>query len=163
MATHIHVHTNDSGTSEGAKKAAQTRKAHGGGGGQLEHLKQVMKQRGHTITKVQPTDKGTHFEFHPPARSDYDLQQHLEKHIPGSTWSVSGKTMHHHNYGTEDSGTSEGARKAAQTRKAGGSAKPDPRQLQEAMERRNKRIRAWASAQKKRHEQRLKRQAAKAT
>jgi len=40
MSRHIHVHlhkTSDAGTSEGAKKAAQTRKAHGGGGGEEFH------------------------------------------------------------------------------------------------------------------------------
>lgn len=39
MSKHIHLHLHDAGTSEGARKAAATRKAHGGGSSGYESMR----------------------------------------------------------------------------------------------------------------------------
>lgn len=63
---HIHVHlhnTHDAGTSEGAKKAAQTRKSGGGGAVSTTHLPQKNAQghQLHTYHKSgQPVGHGYH-------------------------------------------------------------------------------------------------------
>lgn len=117
MAQHVHVHlhrTADAGTSEGARKAAQTRKSQGGGiiGG---NKSDNTGGSGHYHVNVY--HPAGHAEFYPTdATSHGHAKQLAAKNLPG--YRIAGSQR------VGDAGTSEGARKAAQTRKAHGGSHP---------------------------------------
>jgi hypothetical protein len=124
---HIHVHlhngkvtqdTEDSGTSEGARKAAETRKAHGGGGSKIK-------------TKVHPTGYRQKIQVSKPLSTTTEQQEHLQRIKTAHSLGVEPEHMysnHRRRAGdprlsgdsARDAGTSEGAKKAALTRKQHG-------------------------------------------
>lgn len=109
MAKHIHLYvpTRDAGTSEGAKKAAATRASRGGG---------LAKTAPERVVQRSPTG---------PRRTETMIRPVTTKpKMPQPNFaSARAKRNYETLRNLKDAGTSEGAKKAAQTRKAHGGGK----------------------------------------
>jgi hypothetical protein len=110
----------DAGTSEGAKKAAQTRKSHGGHAMPTPANTAAAHSQAHVYHKMQAgfgAGKGEHGR----AAALHQYAQHALSN-PNPMWRgkalEASKRAWEASKATKDAGTSEGAKKAAQTRKS---------------------------------------------
>jgi 8-oxo-dGTP pyrophosphatase MutT (NUDIX family) len=104
----------DAGTSEGAKKAAQTRAAHGGHGTPEFHDQMAATHLQRARNATSHSEAAKHMNL-------YTMHAKNARHIQGRRTAGDDGMWRAPSYG-RDAGTSEGAKKAAETRKAHHSA-----------------------------------------